>query len=64
MLPLMILTYKEGFNGVWVPEDGNSCHKTGKIDRNIYICFLWKALFKYKMLLYKLTHLKNVIREK
>ena len=20
-------------NGVWVPEDGDSCHKTGKIDR-------------------------------
>jgi hypothetical protein len=21
-------------NGVWVPEDGDSCHKTGKIDGN------------------------------
>jgi len=21
-------------NGVWVPEDGDSCYKTGKIDRN------------------------------
>jgi len=20
-------------NGVWVPKDGDSCHKTGKIDR-------------------------------
>jgi len=20
-------------NGVWVPEDGDVCHKTGKIDR-------------------------------
>ena len=24
-------------NGVWVPEDGDSCHKTGKIDRVIRI---------------------------
>jgi len=31
---------------------------------NIYVCFLWKALFKYKMVLYKLTHLKKIIREK
>jgi hypothetical protein len=23
-------------NGVWVPEDSDSCHKTGKIDRNVY----------------------------
>jgi len=21
-------------SGVWVPEDGDSCHKTGKIDRS------------------------------
>jgi len=24
---------KRSLNGVWVPEDGDSCHKTGKVDR-------------------------------
>jgi len=24
---------KTWMEGVWVPEDGDSCHKTGKIDR-------------------------------
>jgi hypothetical protein len=24
---------KQTENGVWVREDGNSCHKTGKIDK-------------------------------
>jgi len=26
-------TMNFSWNGVWVPEDGDSCHKTGKIDR-------------------------------
>jgi len=30
-------------NGVWVPEDGDSCHKTGKIDRRF---FLLSSLYK------------------
>ena len=30
LLVILIVTER---NGVWVPEDGDSCHKTGKIDR-------------------------------
>jgi hypothetical protein len=36
---------KQKRNGVWVPEDGDSCHKTGNINRYILVQLCFKIYY-------------------
>jgi hypothetical protein len=40
---------KQERNGVWVPEDGDSCHKTEKIDRTYESGDVFLSLYLYSL---------------
>jgi hypothetical protein len=52
-------------NGVWVPEDGDSCHKTGRIDRYLNTWCICPVLAQvWKILRYELGFCIWVMHDK